>query len=113
MATHCAVIACHKTVLLTTSLLAAWRAGVALGFFGLETVLEGWLILRSTFLPRWLGALTIIAGAGWLAFLSPTLGYAVFNVIALVALIGSIATIGWLLVKGVDEERWWLAEGDA
>jgi Domain of unknown function (DUF4386) len=81
-------------------------AGVALALFGFESVLEGWLILRSTFLPRWLGALTIISGAGWLAFLSPTLGYAVFNVVALVALIGSIATIGWLIVKGVDEERW-------
>jgi hypothetical protein len=81
-------------------------AGVALAFFGFETVLEGWLILRSTFLPRWLGGLTIIAGIGWLAFLTPTLGYAVFNVVALIALIGSIATIGWLLVKGVDEERW-------
>src|SRR5688572_22535705 len=52
-------------------------AGVALGFFGLQTVLEGWLILRSTFLPRWLGAFTMVAGAGWLTFLSPTLGYAV------------------------------------
>jgi hypothetical protein len=81
-------------------------AGVALAFFGFESVLEGWLILRSTFLPRWLGVLTIIAGAGWLTFLSPTLGYAVFNVVALVALIGSIVTIGWLVVKGVDEERW-------
>ncbi|HEY2376086.1 MAG TPA: DUF4386 domain-containing protein [Gemmatimonadaceae bacterium] len=81
-------------------------AGVALAFFGFETVLEGWLVLRSAFLPRWLGVLTIIAGVGWLAFLSPTLGYAVFNVVALIALIGSIAMIGWLLVKGVDEERW-------
>ena len=81
-------------------------AGVALAFFGFETVLEGWLILRSTFLPRWLGALGIVSGIGWLAFLSPTLGYTVFNVVALIALIGSIAMIGWLLVKGVDEERW-------
>jgi hypothetical protein len=81
-------------------------AGVALAFFGFETVLEGWLILRSTFLPRWLGALAIIAGVGWLSFLSPTLGYAVFNVVALIALIGTVAIIGWLLVRGVDEERW-------
>jgi hypothetical protein len=81
-------------------------AGVALAFFGFETVLEGWLIFRSTFLPRWLGALAIIAGIGWLSFLSPTLGYAVFNVVAIIALIGSVATIGWLLVKGVDDERW-------
>ena len=81
-------------------------AGVALAFFGFETVLEGWLILRSGFLPRWLGALAIVAGVGWLTFLSPTLGYAAFNVVALVALVGSIAMIGWLLVKGVDEDRW-------
>jgi hypothetical protein len=81
-------------------------AGVALAFFGFETVLEGWLILRSTFLPRWLGGLTILAGTGWLAFLSPTLGYAVFNIVAPIALIGALVTIGWLLVKGVDEERW-------
>ena len=81
-------------------------AGVALAFFGIETVLEGWLILRSTFLPRWLGALTMIAGAGWLTWLSPTLGYAAFSVVALIALAGAIVTIGWFLVKGVDEERW-------
>jgi len=82
-------------------------AGVALGFFGLETVLEGWLVLRSTFLPRWLGVLTIVAGAGWLAFLTPTLGYTIFNAIALIALVASLITIGWFLVKGVDEERWY------
>jgi hypothetical protein len=81
-------------------------AGVALAFFGFETMLEGWLILRSTFLPRWLGVLTIVAGIGWLAFLTPSLGYTVFNVIALIALLGSIAMFGWLLVRGVDEERW-------
>jgi hypothetical protein len=81
-------------------------AGVALAFFGFESVLEGWLMLRSTFLPRWLGILGIIAGVGWLAFLSTTLGYTLFNIVALVALVGSLATISWLLVKGVDEERW-------
>lgn len=81
-------------------------AGVALAFFGFETVLAGWLVLRSTFLPRWLGVLKMIAGIGWLSFLSPTLGYAMFNFVAPVALIGSVAMIGWLLVKGVDEERW-------
>ena len=36
----------------------------------------------------------------------PTLGYAAFSVVALIALAGSIVTIGWFLVKGVDEERW-------
>lgn len=82
-------------------------AGVALGFFGVETVLEGCLMMRSTFLPRWLGALVMIGGFGWLAFLSPTLGYELFNVVALVALVTVIVLVGWLLVKGVDEQRWY------
>jgi hypothetical protein len=81
-------------------------AGVALGFFGIETVLESWLVVKSTFLPRWLGVVGIVAGIGWLTFLSPTLGYAVFNLVAPMALIGALAMIGWLLVKGVDEVRW-------
>jgi hypothetical protein len=81
-------------------------AAMALAFFGLETVLEGWLTFRSTFLPRWLGAFSIAVGFGWMAFLSPTLGYRVFNVVAPLALLGAIATIAWLLAKGVDEQRW-------
>jgi len=81
-------------------------AGVALGFFGVESVLEGWLILKSTFLPRWLGVLSIVCGAGWLAFLTPSLGYAAFVFVAPLALLGSIVMIGWLLVKGVDAQRW-------
>ena len=81
-------------------------AGMALGLFGVETLLEGWLIFRSTFLPRWLGAIAMVASIGWLAFLTPTLGYQIFNGVALVALVGMISMIVWLLTKGVDEERW-------
>ena len=79
---------------------------VALPFLGLGTILQGWLIVRSTFLPRWLGVLTILSGAGWLAFLWQPLGYRLFTFIALFALLGCAATILWLLVRGVDEPRW-------
>ena len=81
-------------------------AGMALAFFGFEDVLKGWLIIRSTFLPRWLGVLSVIASVGWMTFLSPTLGYRVFIYVALFALVVSAVMIGWLLIKGVDEERW-------
>jgi hypothetical protein len=81
-------------------------AGVAMALFGFEALLEGWLILRSGFLPRWLGVLIMIGAVGWLSFLSPTLGYDLFGYVAPVALVGMVAMIGWLLVKGVDEDRW-------
>ncbi len=47
---------------------------VALVFFGFNAVLKGYLVIRSTFLPRVLGWLSVAGGIGWLAFLSPPLG---------------------------------------
>jgi hypothetical protein len=81
-------------------------AGVALAFFGFSTLLGGYLIFRSTFLPRWLGVLSLIAGLGWLTFLYRPLGDLAFPVAALVGLAGAAATIFWFLVFGVNEERW-------
>jgi hypothetical protein len=81
-------------------------AAMALAFFGFETVLEGYLIVRSTFLPRILGVVAVIGGLGWLAFLWPPLGYRVFPYVAAVALLGLLATIAWMLIVGVNEERW-------
>jgi hypothetical protein len=81
-------------------------AGIALAFFGFSTILKGYLIVRSTFLPRILGVFGLLAGIGWLTFLSPTLGYDLFPYIAAFGLLGAAAQIFWLLIFGVNEERW-------
>jgi hypothetical protein len=81
-------------------------AGLALAFFGVSGVLHGYLVYRSTFLPRALGLLGMIASAGWLRYFFPSLRSPSFMVIVLLALVAAAVNIFWLIVYGVNEERW-------
>lgn len=55
--------------------------------------------------PHWLGVLGMIAALGWLTFIYPPLGYRVFMFAALFGLLAAAAKIFWLIVFGVDEEK--------
>jgi hypothetical protein len=81
-------------------------AAMALVFFGFNGLVSGYLIFKSGFLPRIFGVVSVIASVGWLTFLYPPLGYRMFNYTALVGLLGSLALIAWLLIVGVNEQRW-------
>jgi hypothetical protein len=75
-------------------------------FFGLHCLLVGYLIFRSTFLPRILGVLMVFAGLGWLTFLWPPLARDLAPYNLMPGMIGEGLLILWLLIFGVDEQRW-------
>jgi hypothetical protein len=81
-------------------------AGMGLAFFGFSDAIQGYLIFKSTFLPRWLGVVSFIAALGWMTFVYPPLGYNLFLYLAGFGLLASAVMIFWLLVKGVDERQW-------
>lgn len=99
-----------QSVSLTLLKVNDFGAATALAFFGFSTILDGYLIFRSTFLPKWLGVIGMIVGLGWLAFIYPPLGYSLFMLSALVSLVAAGTKIFWLIVFGVDEEKFRMVE---
>jgi len=91
-----------------------WQPGgvqIEMVFFGLYCLSIGYLIFRSTFLPRILGAVMACAGLAWLTFLSPSLADHVnpYN-LAVGGISESLLTL-WLLVMGVNAARWYELAG--
>lgn len=83
-------------------LLGAFRSGWGLGLvlFGLHLVVIGWLIARSTYLPRWLGWLLFADGWAWVAnnlsvYLYPKAPLGFLNVFFAAELIFMIWLLGW------------------
>ena len=84
--------------------LAPYRIN-SLVFFGPYCVLIGYLIFMSTFLPRILGVLMAFAGLGWLIFLSPLANH-LYTYLKALGFLAELSLCLWLLVKGVDVQRW-------
>ncbi len=72
---------------------------------GFYCLLIGYLIFRSTFIPRVLGALIAFAGLTWLTFLSnPLVNYrSPYNLAS--GTLGDVTVFLWLLVMGERSTR--------
>ena len=86
-------------------------AGIHFLCFGLQCALIGYLILRSTFLPRFVGALMVFAGLGWLAFSLARLSSAplvreISPYLMGPGMLGEAVLTLWLLIVGVNVPRW-------
>jgi hypothetical protein len=79
---------------------------IAIVFSGLYCLLIGYLILRSTFLPRVLTVLMAFAGLGWLTFLSPPLAHHLSPYNLAAGALAELSVFLWLLVMGLNAQRW-------
>lgn len=84
---------------------------IGLVFFGIHCALIGYLIWKSTFLPRAFGLLMAVAGVCYLvnsfaAFLAPLFKAQIYPAILMPAGLAELSLTAWLLVVGVNAERW-------
>jgi hypothetical protein len=80
-------------------------------FYGFDIVCLGYLVFRSTFLPATIGVLMTIDGLAYLVngladLLAPGLAARLVPWIQLPALFGEGSLTLWLLVVGLNAERW-------
>jgi hypothetical protein len=74
-------------------------------FFGPYCLLLGYLILRSTFLPRILGWLMVLAGLGWLTFLMLAPTSRLVPYLEGIGILAEGLLMLWLLILGVNSRR--------
>ncbi len=84
---------------------------ISLLFFGFNSLFWGYLIFRSGFFPKILGVLLVICcfcyvtnSFAW--FLAPTFAAMIFPAIGVPCFIAELSLCLWLLVKGVNLEKW-------
>jgi hypothetical protein len=84
---------------------------IALIFFAFTCLLNGYLIYRSGYLPKLIGALMQMAGLSYLvacfaALFAPAFSDLISPAILLPPLIGESSFCLWMLVKGVNVAKW-------
>ncbi|MDB5423475.1 MAG: hypothetical protein JWQ29_891 [Phenylobacterium sp.] len=86
--------------------------------FGFYCLLLGYLVFRSTFLPRPVGVLLALAGLAWLTdsfatLLSPPLAHAIGNAMMIPGFLGEASLTVWLLAVGLNVAQWQRQAGAA
>jgi len=84
---------------------------IALIFFGCACLVEGYLLYKSGYFPKFIGVLMQIAGSCYLIscfadLLAPAIADLIAPAILLPPLLGELSYGLWLLIKGVDVGRW-------
>ena len=84
--------------------------GITLAIFSFALCIDGYLVYVSTFVPRVIGVLLIIASACYLinsvALLLEVPPGPLDGLILIPSFLGELSFCLWLLVRGVDEPRW-------
>jgi hypothetical protein len=97
-----------NTLALLSLKLYGYGGGIFMVFYGVASVLRGYLIFRSGYLPKVLGALLALGGLGFVTknfalVLAPA--YASDGLLLPMFLAG-VSLTAWLLVRGVDVPKW-------
>lgn len=83
-------------------------AGIFMAFYGLAAILRGILIFRSRYLPRFLGVLLLLGGAGFVVrnFVLLLAPRHASDWLLLPTPIAMLTLTLWLLIKGIDVAKW-------
>ena len=85
--------------------------GIGLIFFGFACLINGYLIIKSGYIPKIFGIMLQIAGLCYLTnsfalLLAPGFADKIFPAILFPSFIGELSLCIWLLVKGVNLQKW-------
>ncbi|HJP86163.1 MAG TPA: DUF4386 domain-containing protein [Gemmatimonadaceae bacterium] len=83
-------------------------AGLFMVFYGLASLIRGYLIYRSTYIPRFVGVLLMILGVAFIVknftlVLMPAYSW---DLLLIPAPVTILVLTAWFLWKGVDVQRW-------
>ena len=83
-------------------------AGIFFVFYGLASILRGYLILQSGYLPRFLGVLLLMGGLGFVAanFTAVLAPEYESDLLLLPTSIALLSLALWLLIKGINLPKW-------